>query len=72
MLNKDSKKWLIETLMSWDSTFESDAESEDYDNSDLLFWNATIGKVVRKIESDTATIKDYEEIIFQLYQKFTE
>ena len=54
-MNKETKTWLIETLESWDTTFEEETD---------------IPSIIIKLEKNEAlTADDYEGILFHLWQK---
>ena len=56
--DKETKAWLINTLESWDSTFDEGEETE-------------IPAYIDKLRKDEVMTPDeYEEILFHLWQKF--
>ena len=58
IMQTETKTWLIETLESWDTTYEEETD---------------IPPLIEKLEKDaTMTLDDYERIIFHLWQKFSD
>ena len=57
-MQTETKTWLIDTLESWETTYEGETD---------------IPPLIEKLQKDAAmTLDDYERILFHLWQKFSD
>ena len=63
------KQWVIDRLTDWRETFEDEALNEDEEDENEAGWKE-IGILIDKFLVNKCTKKDYENILFHLYQKY--
>ncbi len=59
-------RWVIYQLSSWRDTFEDDKDKDGYETKT---WES-INALIERIKVNKCTKKDYENILFHLWQKF--
>ena len=69
MIEIESKKWLVGELLEWRETFRDDDDDEDITESiaHRSGWDV-LTDLIEKVKKNECTAKDYEEIIFHLWQ----
>lgn len=72
VLEKQSKEWLHKQMLDWAFTFQDiyidkDEYPEEYKENNASY--KFVNSLAKKIKKGKLTVRDYEEIVFHLYQK---
>lgn len=60
----NSRDWIIDSLEDWAETFDSEDEEEEENAYDYIY------ALSNRYKNNSCSLKDYEEIIFHLWQKY--
>ena len=63
----DHIKWLIQVLDSWKETFDNESDEETEGDEEAY---KKVSSLIQKIKKGELNQKDWDTIIFHLWQKF--